>query len=335
MKRTIALLMAVLLMLSLCACGGNPSGNTDGTGSNQGNDTPKSEVIARELQGAWYGPYGQPMLIVNADGTGTVILDKDSYSAIYTAENNVFTVASEGYNLSGDYTIKDEKLTIKFTYNSVDYTLIFTRTPVEHPDGSYIYNYNDVTYELIPKEGIIVEDSFPPEDNPPTIEIYLEYVSEKIIHVYPRPPIVIFTGETATSPTAPSEPEIPVPEVIDTGNEPPVIKIGGTDTEVYESSDDITGTWTTVQDGTVSFFGVTNSATVPITYTFNADGTGTILAMGMIPGTMTYSVDNGVLNLTVSMLGDTESGTGYVKRIGDKLLVKNQKGEVQTLVKQG
>ena len=49
---------------------------------------------------------------------------------------------------------------------------------------------------------------------------------------------------------------------------------------------------------------------------------------------MTYSVENGVLNLTVSMLGDTESGTGYVKRAGDKLLVKNLDDEVQILTRQ-
>lgn len=334
MKRIVALLMAGLILLSLCACGNG--GNTDpaGTGTNQGGDKPAA-VIPEELIGAWYGPNDTPMLVVNADGTGTVILDTVSYSAVFTAESNVFTVTSEGYSLSGDYTVEDEKLTVIYPYDGVDYTLIFTRTPVEHGEESFVYNYNDVTYELIPEEGVIVEDKFPPENNPPTVEIFLEYVTEEIIHVHPNPPVIIFAGESHTETVTNSDPHIPVPKEINLQSEPPTITIGDDTLEVYESSDDITGTWTTMQDGTVSFFGVTNSTTVSITYTFNADGTGTILAMGIIPGTMTYSVDNGVFNLTVSMLGDTESGTGYIKRIGDKLLVMNHKGEVQTLIKTG
>lgn len=321
MKRIIALLMAGLLMLSFCACSGTPSGNTDGTGTNQGGNM--AEVIPSELQGAWYGPYGQPMLIVNADGTGTVILDTKSYAAVFTAENNIFTVVSEGYNLSGDYTLADEKLTVKITYEGKEYTLIFTRTPVEYPDGSYIYNYGETTYEITPSEGEVIVCVFPPEDNPTPKKIYLEYTEENIYIVHPYPP---YDGES---------PDIPIPEKLDTGKNPPEITIDGETVVIYESSDDITGTWTTTQDGTVSFFGVTNSATVPITYTFNADGTGTILAMGIIPGTMTYSVDNGVLNLTVSMLGDTESGTGYVERVGDTLFVWNMDEEVEILSKVG
>ena len=49
---------------------------------------------------------------------------------------------------------------------------------------------------------------------------------------------------------------------------------------------------------------------------------------------VTYRVENGVLNLTVSMLGDTESGTGYVKRAGDKLLIRNIDDEIEILTRQ-
>ena len=69
--------------------------------------------------------------------------------------------------------------------------------------------------------------------------------------------------------------------------------------------------------------------------TNSSNGTGTILAMGIIPGTMTYSVENGVFNLTVSMLGQTESGTGYIKCAGDKLYIMNVKKEIEILTKQG
>lgn len=33
--------------------------------------------------------------------------------------------------------------------------------------------------------------------------------------------------------------------------------------------------------------------------------------------------------------GGNTSGTGYIKRVGDKLYIKNHKDEVQELVKQG
>ena len=329
MKRFLALIMAGLLMLSLCACGN--SGNTTGTGTNEV-ETTQADVIPEELQGKWYGPNNQPELDINADGTGTVTLEEETYNAAFTAENDVFTVVSDGYYLSGDYTLEDEKLTVNFNFEDTDYTLIFTREPLVLPEESYIYTYNDETYEINFDEGEIIVCQFPPEDDPPTIEVYFEYINETIIHVHPEPPI--FTDEVTVSKPSDSG-GFPHPEEIDISVEnEPKITIGGEPTPGYTSSDDITGTWTTLQDGTVSLFGVTSSATVPITYTFNADGTGTILAMGIIPGTMTYSVENGVLNLTVSMLGDTESGTGYVKRAGDKLYVYNIDKELEILTRQ-
>lgn len=325
MKRILALIFVCLLTFGLCAC-------TDNTGTDNPvtpqNNTP---LISEELQGQWYGPYSQPVLNINSDGTGTVILNKETYDATFTAQDNVFTVTSEGYYLSGDYTLEEEKLTVKFSYNDKDYTVIFTRTPVELPEDSYIYNYGDETYEINFTDGEVFVCKFPPEDDPPTIEVYFEYITETIIHVHPKPPI--FEDEVTIIKPSVTE-GFPYPEVIDIGTEEPEITINGEPTPGYQSSDDIVGTWTTVQDGTVSFFGVTNTTTVPITYTFNADGTGTILAMGIIPGTMTYSVEDGVLNLTVSMLGDTESGTGYVDRVGDKLFVMNVKGDIEILTKQ-
>ena len=317
MKRFFALALAMLFMLSLCACGSG--GNTTGTGANEGNKA----VIAEELQGKWYGPNSEPELDINADGTGKITLNDETFDATFTAEADVFTASSEGFNLSGDYVLEGEKLTVAATFDSKEYTVIFTRTPLTLPEGSYIYNYEDITYELTPTEGTVIVCEFPPSDNPTPKKIYFEFIEEHIYIIHPYPP---YDGEG---------PDIPIPEKLDTGKEPPEITIGGKNTSGYSGGDDIVGTWTTAQEGTVSFFGITNETTVPITYTFNADGTGTILAMGIIPGTMTYSVENGVLNLTVSMLGDTESGTGYVKRVGDTLYVQNLKGEIQALTRQG
>ncbi len=319
MKRFFAIFLAAVLMLGLCACG---DGNTTGTDAIQ-----NGAIIAEELQGKWYGPNSEPQLNINADGTGTVILDKETFEATFTAENDVFTAACEGYSISGDYILEGEKLTVTATYGDKEYIVIFTRTPVKLPEDSYIYNYNDETYEINFTEGTITVCEFPPSDRPEIINVYFEYIDVDIYYPHPVPP-------TETDPN-PESPDIPIPEKADTGKQPPEITIDGETVITYESNDDITGTWTTTQDGTVSFFGITNDTTVPITYTFNADGTGTILAMGIIPGTMTYSVEDGVLNLTVSMLGDTESGTGYVKRVGDTLYVQNLKGEVQALTRQG
>lgn len=329
MKRFFAIFLAAVFMLSLCACGN--SGNTNSTGPN-GGGADNEAVIAEELQGKWYGPNSEPQLDINADGTGKVTLNDESFDAAFTVENNVFTASSEGYSISGDYILEGEKLTVTATFDGKEYKVIFTRTPVELPEDSIIYNFSDETYEINFDEGEIILSQFPPEDDPPVIEVYFEYISETTIHVHPQPPI--FVDEvTIIQPS--NTGGFPYPEEIDISvKDEPKIIIDGEPTPGYTSNDDITGTWTTVQDGTVSIFGVTNSATVPITYTFNADGTGTILAMGIIPGTMTYSVENGVLNLTVSMLGDTESGTGYVKRAGDKLLVKNLDDEVQILTRQ-
>lgn len=319
MKRFFAVFLAAILMLGLCACGSG--GNTTGTGANEGNKA----VIAEELQGKWYGPNSEPQLDINADGTGKITLNDESFDATFTAENDVFSAACEGYSISGGYVLDGEKLTVTATYGDKDYTVIFTRSPLKLPEGSYVYNYNDETYELNFTEGTITVCEFPPSDVPEIINIYFEYIDVDIYYPHPLPP---------TNPES-ETPDIPIPEETDTGKTPPEITINGERVITYESSDDITGTWTTLQDGTVSFFGITNEATVPITYTFNADGTGTILAMGIFPGTMTYSVENGVLNLTVSMLGDTESGTGYVKRIGDTLCVQNLDGERQLLTRQG
>lgn len=326
MKRFFAVFLAAILMLGLCACGSG--GNTTGTGANEGNKA----VIAEELQGKWYGPNSKPQLDIDADGTGKITLNDETFDATFTAENNVFTAVSDSYYLSGDYTLESEKLTVKLSFEDKEYKVIFTRTPVELPDDSFIYILGDETYEINFNEGEIILSQFPPEDDPPIIEVYFEYITETIIHVHPQPPI--FEDEvTIIQPS--NTGGFPHPEEIDISvKEEPQIIINGDPTPGYISNDDITGTWTTVQDGTVSIFGVTNSATVPITYTFNADGTGTILAMGIIPGTMTYSVENGVLNLTVSMLGDTESGTGYVKRAGDKLLIRNIDDEIEILTRQ-
>jgi len=326
MKRFFAVFLAAILMLGLCACGSG--GNTTGTGANEGNKA----VIAEELQGKWYGPNSKPQLDINADGTGKITLNDETFDATFTAENNVFTAVSDSYYLSGDYTLESEKLIVKLSFEDKEYKVIFTRTPVELPDDSFIYIFGDETYEINFNEGEIILSQFPPEDDPPIIEVYFEYITETIIHVHPQPPI--FEDEvTIIQPS--NTGGFPHPEEIDISvKEEPQIIINGDPTPGYISNDDITGTWTTVQDGTVSIFGVTNSATVPITYTFNADGTGTILAMGIISGTMTYSVENGVLNLTVSMLGDTESGTGYGKRAGDKLLIRNIDDEIEILTRQ-
>lgn len=322
MKRIFALALVLLITFGLCACAGNDNTTTTDPKQTVTATQEQKAVISEELQGKWYGPNGTPELDINADGTGTVILDKETYEATFTAENNVFTATSEGYNLSGDYNLEDEKLIVSAPFNEIKYVVIFTRTPVEMPEGSYIYNYNEVTYEINFTEGTIIVCEFPPKDNPTPKKIYFEYVEEHIYIVHHYPP---YDGET---------PDVPLPEKIDTGKTPPEITINGETVITFDTNDDITGTWVTAQEGTVSLFGVTNYTTVPITYTFNADGTGTILAMGIIPGTMTYSVENGVLNLTVSMLGDTESGTGYVKRAGDKLYVYNMDKEVEILTRQ-
>ncbi|MBQ8796075.1 MAG: hypothetical protein IJZ54_06600 [Clostridia bacterium] len=330
MKKILALTLALMMIFALCACGAesnNPSGNpavTEGA----------KDAIDQSLTGKWYGPNGDPELDIKSDGTGSVLYQEKTFDATFSAKDNVFTVTSEGYNITGDYTLEEEKLTVTITFADKEYVLIFTRSIPELPQP-YIYVYEDETYEINPQEGEVIVVDFPRKDDPPTIEIFLEEIEINLYQVHVTPPPNYGSTSTTIITQEGTTPGFPVPTVLDDTGEKPKIKIGDGEAEGYTTSYDITGTWTTMQDGSVSFFGITNPATVPITYTFNADGTGTILAMGIFPGTMTYSVDNGVLNLTVSMLGDTESGTGYVERVGDTLFVWNMDEEVEILSKVG
>lgn len=340
MKRIIAATLTLLMMFFIfgCADSTTPSVNSpEGT-------IQSAPTIAEELLGKWYGPYSDPVLDINADGTGTAEYQGKSYAATFTAAEGIFTVSSEGYSISGDYTLENEILTVLFNYSNEEYTLIFTRNPVTLPSESYIYTIEETVYEITPQDGTIILVNFPPEDNPRTKRVYFFHYSdsEEILHIYPHPPEdygKVDTTVTSTAPSAPSdnEPEIPVPETLDITQSDPKVTLGGETLTLSPSSgDDIVGTWTnTNMDTTISIFGVTNTTTTPITYTFNADGTGSVLAMGIFPGTLTYTCENGRLSLTVTMFGETESGTGYVMRVGDTLYVRNHKDETLVLTRQG
>ncbi|MBQ9742211.1 MAG: hypothetical protein IJV88_00860 [Ruminococcus sp.] len=337
MKRFIALLLSAILLLSLFACTDEgtdtPSGTDPATGTQDG--VSDAQVIPEELQGKWYGPNSDPILEISPDGTGTVQYLEETFDATFSVEGDIFSVTSSGYNLSGCHTLEEELLYVDFSYSGTDYTLVFTRQPTELPQGSYIYVYEDKTYEITPEEGIVTEEEFPPLENPPTVYVFF-YEKNEIIHILPHPPADYGKGEGSTTPPNGDTPAPPIPATLDTKTDPPTINIGGTDIVTSTTSDDITGTWSNENMPTdIYFFGVQTSTTSSLVYTFNGDGTGTVVAMGFIPGTLTYTCTDGVLNLTVSMLGEVESGTGYVKRVGDILYVQNMNGDILPLSKIG
>ncbi len=128
--------------------------------------------------------------------------------------------------------------------------------------------------------------------------------------------------------------DLPVPERVYTENEEVKVVVDGKTYTANKGGNSIVGTWTSAkQTGTSYIFGYVGDFDYTITYTFNADGTGTVTAL-FFPGTLTWSLDGNRLDLTISMLGDTESGSAYITLLGDVMYLENHKGELYSLTRQ-
>jgi len=131
MKKLLAIILAVILMLGLCACADN---NED----KKQDEKENTIVIAKKLRGKWYGPNGSPLLNIKSDGTGSVTYEEEKYKATFSAEDDIFTADSKGYSLEGEYTLEDDILTVISTDNDKNTVTIFSRNPITTPEGVWI-----------------------------------------------------------------------------------------------------------------------------------------------------------------------------------------------------
>ena len=300
MKRLLALLLAILLLSVFVSC--QKDNGEKEQGSTEGTDAGTSEVIPAELQGQWYGPANQPELDIKADGTGTYKCFGVEGDATYEADDKNFTAQSSDYKLSGEYELNGDTLTVK----GEGYDTVLTRakkTVDEDLVGTWYFgtkdNITEIDYGPDGRGEIIIPGTLP--------EVFYYSVYENVItyvHVNGGPPE---EGEYTTGVT----PEITPPHAPDT-------------TVTMWNGSSIVGTWI--------------DAEIAGTYTFNADGTGSLTALGgLVTGTITYSYEANILTMTVSadFMGenDTESGSGYVYIDGDTLYSVRGNGEPLTVTR--
>ncbi len=119
-------------------------------------------------------------------------------------------------------------------------------------------------------------------------------------------------------------------------NEFVVVLPNGEEVKTIPGGGSIVGTWISekVEGSTYVYGYYAGSISMKYIFTFNADGTGTVIA-GIFPGTFTYTYDGYRLDLTITMLGQTKSGTGFCTIMGDTCYLENLDGEVYPLARQG
>lgn len=108
MKKFIAITLVLIMSLGLFAC--NKSGESEADVS---------------LSGTWYGEDNAIILDIYSDGTGIVDINTNISQATFSFENGVFTVTSEAYSLTGDYSLSGDTLTVE----GEDGEVVFTKTP--------------------------------------------------------------------------------------------------------------------------------------------------------------------------------------------------------------
>ncbi|MBE6734869.1 MAG: hypothetical protein E7563_05975 [Ruminococcaceae bacterium] len=375
MKRLLSVLLTLLLIFSIAACGSGAGGG-------------KTESkIDPAVTGVWYGPDNIPYLNILEDGTGTCAYLAKAVEAKFTTEGNIFTVDCTEYCLSGKYEVKDNRLIVNTEYENEVYTVIFTREKFvisEELKGTHIYTIDDKAYEIHLEffTSYVKELPFPPSAEYSETEIHItpgitdgnpgntlsesetETITAENLHINKKPPVKFFFENTypnteAEATTSNGEEitenknetntenkkaetekpknndDLPVPERVFTENGEVKIVVDGNTYTATKGGNSIVGTWTSQKmEGTSYIFGYVGDFDYTITYTFNADGTGTVTAL-FFTGTLTWSLTGNRLDLTISMLGDTESGSCYVTTLGDVMYLENFKGELFALSKAG
>lgn len=345
MKRIHCLILTAILVITLCL-----AGCTDGS-------IPSGKEIDKAVLGTWYGPEGNPVLNIKDDATGTASFEGTVFDAEFSAVDGKFsfvtTEENASYGLSGDYTAIGDTMCVTATYEETDYSVIFTRNIREDLNISFVNQEKNYEYVLSPG-GTGEGKAFPPtgKDTPKT-ELY--YVvknppeeptssssntsetgsagnAETIVEIHRKPPKEIYTNpesvvtdnttETNTRNTTGDKPEnkndnTPLTVTIDENG-----KVSDNTGELKRTDGSIVGTWVSEeQEGTTSILGSSGTFTGSNIFTFNADGTGQIVAMGLIPISMTYTYENNYLSMTISFMGAIDSGGGLTYMLGDTMYI--------------
>ncbi|MGN0453226.1 MAG: hypothetical protein ACI4GZ_05435 [Ruminococcus sp.] len=360
MKRIHCLMLTAILVITLCL-----AGCTDGS-------IPSGKEIDKAVLGTWYGPEGNPVLNIRDDATGTANFDGTVFDAEFSAANGKFsfvtTEETASCALCGDYIVEGDTMCVTATYEGTDYSVVFTRYTQEDLNISFVNQ--ELNYEyILSLGGTCVGKSFPPtgEDTPETELYYVvktppkasasssgntsetdsKESAETIVEIYIKPPQEIYTNpesgvtgtgpdnttETNTQNTTADKPEdkndnTPFTVTIDENG-----KVSGNSGELKRTDGSIVGTWVSEeQEGTTSIFGSSGTFIGSNIFTFNADGTGQIVAMGIIPISMTYTYENNYLSMTISFMGAIDSGGGQTYMLGDTMYI-DVDGEIATMTR--
>lgn len=361
MKKFTAFFLATLMLLSvLTACGAG-----SGTGGNS--------AVDKSVTGVWYSAYDSAVLDIPENGKGTITFEGTAYDAQFSAQGGVFTAASQGYSFSGNYKVESDILTVTISYKGVAYDALFTREKVQIAEeliGSHVYMVGEEAYEItISEETVICKGlPFPPSDDYPEVTITVipkiptggtPDAPTQTLQVTPAPPAEIFVEKKPESTTPPEDASTPetqpeetkpaetkpeetkpvektpdfLPDEISLTDGKVSVTKDGENQETTKGGGSIVGTWTSEkQKGQAYIFGHSSDFDYTVTFTFNEDGTGTCFAL-IFPGTLKWKLTGHRLDLTISMIGDTESGTGYVTIVGDVMYLVNHKGERYALTR--
>lgn len=157
MKKIIALLLALAMLLSLAACGGSAeedpnAGKYIGISAAVGGfSMPMSDIYP-----------GETWIELKSGGKGDIMLDGDSYSLKWTLEGETFTLTLEGVDSVG--TLKNGAIVIDLM--DMGCVMTFQKEGTEPAEKEApAASYNDAGYwDLIRIDGATEEDSVSEED---------------------------------------------------------------------------------------------------------------------------------------------------------------------------
>ena len=154
MKKIIALLLALAMVLSLAACGG--SAEEDPNAGKYLGTTAKALGMVMPMSDIYEG---ETWLELKSGGKGTIMLDGDDFSMKWTLEGEAITITIDGVDSIG--TLADGVITVDLMNMGVE--MSFLKEGVEAPVTAATYN-DAGYYDLIRIDGATEEDSVSEED---------------------------------------------------------------------------------------------------------------------------------------------------------------------------
>ena len=154
MKRMLAILLTLAMLLSLAACGG--SVEEDPNAGKYLGTTAKAFGMVMPMSDIYEG---ETWLELKSGGKGTIMLDGDDFPMKWTLEGNTFTLTIDGEDSVG--TLEDGVIVLDLMDMGVEMT--FLKEGAEMPVAAATYN-DAGYYDLIRIDGATAEDSVSEED---------------------------------------------------------------------------------------------------------------------------------------------------------------------------